>query len=129
MAGRFYRHYLPLFPAAVERWNFDGFDLVLSSSHCAVKSVIHPAQGRHLCYCFTPMRYAWDQFDAYFGPDRLGAAGSALMRPIMARLADWDRRTADRVDRYVAISHHVAGRIADTIIARRQVPPPLFQAA
>jgi glycosyltransferase involved in cell wall biosynthesis len=111
LAGRFWRHYLPLFPTAVERWNFDAYDLVLSSSHCAVKSVIHPAHGRHLCYCFTPMRYAWDQFEAYFGPERLGAAGTALMRPVMARLAEWDRRTADRVDRYVAISHHVAGRI------------------
>ena len=110
-ASRFYRQYLPLFPSAVERWNFDGFDLVLSCSHCAVKAVLHPREGRHLCYCLTPMRYAWDQFDAYFGPDRLGSAGSAVMRPIMARMADWDRRTADRVDRYVAISHHVAGRI------------------
>ena len=70
-----------------------------------------PAACRHLCYCLTPMRYAWDQFDAYFGPERLGRAGSALMRPVMARLARWDRDTADRADRYVAISHYVAGRI------------------
>ncbi len=112
MAGRFYRQYLPLFPAAVERWDFEGFDLILSSSHCAVKSVLHPAGGRHLCYCFTPMRYAWDQFDAYFGPGRLGPIKSAAMRAVMSRLAEWDRRTSDRADRYVAISHHVAGRIA-----------------
>jgi glycosyltransferase involved in cell wall biosynthesis len=57
------------------------------------------------------MRYAWDQFDAYFGPERLGPAGSRLMRPVMAHLARWDRETADRADRYVAISHYVAGRI------------------
>src|SRR4051812_46568151 len=57
------------------------------------------------------MRYAWDQFDAYFGPQRIGAIGSGLMRPVMARLARWDRDTANRVDRYVAISHYVAGRI------------------
>jgi glycosyltransferase involved in cell wall biosynthesis len=57
------------------------------------------------------MRYAWDQFDAYFGPERVGRVGSAVMRPIMARLARWDRDTANRVDRYVAISHYVAGRI------------------
>jgi glycosyltransferase involved in cell wall biosynthesis len=57
------------------------------------------------------MRYAWDQFDAYFGPDRLGRVGSQLMRPVMARLARWDRDTARRADRYVAISHYVAGRI------------------
>jgi glycosyltransferase involved in cell wall biosynthesis len=66
---------------------------------------------KHLCYCLTPMRYAWDQFDAYFGPERLGPIGSAIMRPVMARLARWDRDTAGRVDRYVAISHYVASRI------------------
>jgi glycosyltransferase involved in cell wall biosynthesis len=108
---RYYRQCLPVFPAAVEQFDLDRFDLVLSISHCAVKSVIKAPRARHLCYCLTPMRYAWDQFDAYFGPDRLGAAGSRLMRPVMAGLARWDRETASRVDRYVAISHYVAGRI------------------
>ena len=108
---RWYRLYLPLFPSAVERFNFDRFDLILSLSHCCVKSIIHPASARHLCYCLTPMRYAWDQFDAYFGPDRIGAIGSRLMRPVMGHLAKWDRETAGRVDRYLAISHYVAGRI------------------
>lgn len=110
-AGRHYRNYLPLFPNAVERFDFSGYDLVLSVSHCAVKSIIRPPRGLHLCYCLTPMRYAWDQFDAYFGPDRIGAVGSRVMRPVMRRMARWDRETADRVDRYVAISHYVAGRI------------------
>jgi glycosyltransferase involved in cell wall biosynthesis len=57
------------------------------------------------------MRYAWDQFDAYFGRDRLGAPASALMRRVMARLAAWDRDTSDRVHRYLTNSQHVAGRI------------------
>ncbi len=108
---RYYRHYLPLFPAAVEQFDFDRFDLILSVSHCAVKSIIRPATARHICYCLTPMRYAWDQFDAYFGPARIGRLGSLAMRPVMTRLARWDRETASRVDRYVAISHYVAGRI------------------
>jgi len=110
--AKFYRYYLPLFPRAIEQFRFDGFDTVLSVSHCCVKSVITPKSTRHLCYCLTPMRYAWDQFDAYFGPERLGWLGSQLMRPVMARMATWDRKTADRADRYVAISHYVAGRIA-----------------
>jgi glycosyltransferase involved in cell wall biosynthesis len=109
--AKYYRQYLPLFPAAVERFRFDGFDTVISISHCCVKSVITPKTTRHLCYCLTPMRYAWDQFDAYFGPERLGAVGSRIMRPVMSHLAKWDRKTADRADRYVAISHYVAGRI------------------
>jgi glycosyltransferase involved in cell wall biosynthesis len=108
---RLYRHYLPLFPTAIEQFSFDRFELVVSLSHCCAKSIVHPGRVPHLCYCLTPMRYAWDQFDAYFGPERMGQLGSQLMRPVMARLARWDRETADRADRYVAISHYVAGRI------------------
>jgi glycosyltransferase involved in cell wall biosynthesis len=110
-AARWYRQYLPLFPMAVEQFSFDRFDRVLSLSHCVAKSAVTPRGVPHDCYCFTPMRYAWDQFDAYFGPDRLGRAGSALMRPVMARMARWDRATSNRPGRYVAISHYVAGRI------------------
>jgi glycosyltransferase involved in cell wall biosynthesis len=109
--ARHYRSYLLLFPAAIERLRFEEFDAVVSISHCCAKSVITPAAVPHLCYCLTPMRYAWDQFDAYFGPERIGRLGSAVMRPIMDRMARWDRRTADRPGRYVAISHYVAGRI------------------
>jgi glycosyltransferase involved in cell wall biosynthesis len=110
-AARHYRNYLPLFPAAIERFSFERFDRVLSLSHCVAKSAVTPAGVPHLCYCFTPMRYAWDQFDAYFGPARVGRPVSAIMHPIMRRMARWDRRTAARPDRYVAISHYVAGRI------------------
>ena len=111
MVKRYYRHYLPLFPTAIEQFSFDRFDVVVSLSHCCAKAIVTPGRVRHVCYCLTPMRYAWDQFDAYFGPDRIGPIASAAMRPVMARFARWDRDTADRVDRYVAISHYVAGRI------------------
>jgi glycosyltransferase involved in cell wall biosynthesis len=110
-ARRVYRHMLPLFPAAVETFDLDGFDLVISTSHCAAKSVIVPGRARHLCYCFTPMRYAWDQFDQYFGPERVGPLQAAAARLVMRRMARWDRATAGRVGRYVAISRYVASRI------------------
>jgi len=110
--GRLYRHYLPFFPTAVEQFDLDGYDLVLSTSHCVAKSVVVPGRTRHLCYCLTPMRYAWDQFDAYFGPDRVGRAANRVMRPVMAAIARWDRATAGRVHRYLAISQYVARRIA-----------------
>jgi glycosyltransferase involved in cell wall biosynthesis len=106
-----WREYLPLFPVAVEQFDLDAFDVVVSVSHCCAKSVIRPGRARHLCYCLTPVRYAWDQFDAYFGPGRIGPVSSRAMRRAMARLARWDRDTAGRVDRYVAISHYVASRI------------------
>jgi len=110
-AARHYRRYLPLFPTAIEQFDFDPYDLVISSSHCAAKSVVVPGRTRHVCYCHSPMRYAWDQFDSYFGPDQVGLAASTVLRPILAGLARWDAATAGRVDRYVANSHYVAGRI------------------
>ena len=109
--GRYYRHYLPIFPTAIECFDLDDVDLVVSTSHCAAKSVVPNGRSFHLCYCHSPMRYAWDQFDAYFGPDRLGTVGSALARPVMGWLAKWDRSTANRVDAFVANSQFVAGRI------------------
>jgi glycosyltransferase involved in cell wall biosynthesis len=111
-AGRLYRQYLPLFPIAVEQFDLDGYDLVISTSHCAAKSVVVTGRARHLCYCLTPMRYAWDQFDAYFGPDRVGKLGNRVLRPMLAALARWDRATEGRVHRYLAISQYVARRIA-----------------
>lgn len=111
-ASKLYRHYLPLFPAAIEAFDLDGYDLVVSCSHCAAKSVVVTGRTRHVCLCLTPMRYAWDQFEAYFGPDRVGPLASRALRPVMAALARWDRATEHRVHRYLAISQYVARRIS-----------------
>ena len=110
-AGRWYRHYLPLFPAAVRSFDLDRYDLVISSSHCAVKAVRVRPGATHVCYCHSPMRYAWDQFDAYFGPRQVGPVVSAVMRPVMGAMARWDAATADRPNRFLANSQYVAGRI------------------
>src|SRR5215471_15930314 len=110
-SARHYRQYLPLFPTVIELFDFDAYDLVISTSHCAAKSVVVPGRARHICYCHSPMRYAWDQFNAYFSPEMVGPTRSKWVRPMLARIARWDRDTAGRVDRYVANSHYVAGRI------------------
>ena len=109
-AQRRYRHYLPLFPAAVRAFDLRGYDLVLSSSHAVAKSVRVPAGALHVCYCFTPMRYVWDLYDDYFGP-RSGLAARLVMPPVAAWLRRWDRRTAAGVHHFVAISRFVADRI------------------
>jgi glycosyltransferase involved in cell wall biosynthesis len=109
--ARFYRHYLPLYPAIVELFDLDRYDLVISSSHCAVKAVVKTGRAVHVCYCHSPMRYGWDQFSAYFGPDQVGSTTSSVLRRIMAPLARWDAGTAPRVDRFLANSQYVAGRI------------------
>ena len=102
--------YLPLFPSAIEQFDLDGYDLVISSSHCAAKAVVAPGRARHLCYCFSPMRYAWDQFDAYFGPERVGRLRQPLVyRPVLARLARWD---AAHLDRARPASRHFSIRCA-----------------
>lgn len=104
-----YRHFLPLFPLAVNRLRLPPADLVISTSHCVAKSVRPPAGARHVCYCFTPMRYAWLFHDEYLG--RLPGGSRSLIKPLLAVLRRWDRRTAARVDRFVAISRHVSDRI------------------
>lgn len=109
--SRYYRYCLPLFPAVIEQFDLDRYDLIVSTSHCAAKAVVKPGKARHLCYCFTPMRYAWDQFGAYFGPGRVGPLASGVMKPMLSALARWDAATAGRADRYLAISQHVASRI------------------
>jgi len=119
-----YRWYLPVFPLGAADLDVRGFELVISTSHCVVKSVRRGAGAFHLCYCHTPMRYAWDQEEAYFGRGRGPIA--ALRRAILARLRRWDVATAGRVDRYVANSSFVAGRISryysrDAVV----IPPPV----
>jgi len=125
-AARHYRQYLPLFPSAAESFDLRGFELVLSSSHCAAKGV-RPAPGAlHLCYCHTPMRYVWDRYDDYFGPGRVSPIARLVIRPLAARLRAWDAQSAARVHHFAANSAYVAARIRryygrDSIV----IPPPV----
>ena len=105
---RDYRKLLPFFPSAVRQWDFRGFDLIVSSSHCVVKGV--RARGKpHLCYCHTPMRYIWDRFDDYFPRSR--PVARAVAAPIAARLRRWDASTSSEVTKFVANSTFVKDRI------------------
>jgi glycosyltransferase involved in cell wall biosynthesis len=121
-----YRRYLPLFPAAVASMDLSGFDLVISSSHCVAKGVRVAPGARHLCYCHTPMRYVWDRYDDYFGPDRVSGMAAVALPVVAEALRAWDVATAGGVERYAANSAHVAGRIRryygrDAVV----IPPPV----
>jgi len=105
-----YRYYLPLFPRAIGRFDFSDYDLIISSSHCVAKGAKPGPGTKHLCYCFTPMRYVWDMYEQYFGGDRGGIAGR-VMPLFRKRLQRWDVRASERVHRFVAISEHVRDRI------------------
>lgn len=104
-----YRSYLPVFPLAIGRFDLSQYDLVISMSHCVAKGVRVPPHAVHLCYCFSPMRYVWDLSDDYFG-SRAGLAARAFGPPVVAALRRWDRKTTG-VNRFVAISRHIADRI------------------
>jgi glycosyltransferase involved in cell wall biosynthesis len=109
---RYYRYLLPLMPRAVD-WRLPACDLVLSSSHCVAKGVTAPPGVPHVCYCHTPMRYAWHMRSAYFqGAGRRGIK-SWLVDRLLTRLRAWDRRTADGVTHFIANSRVVAQRILD----------------
>jgi glycosyltransferase involved in cell wall biosynthesis len=108
---RYYRYLLPLMPSAARR-RLPACDLVVSFSHCVAKAALAPPDVPHVCYCFTPMRYAWHLRDAYFGTRRTGL-GSRLLELWLEGLRDWDRRTAQGVTHFIAISRTVQQRIAD----------------
>jgi glycosyltransferase involved in cell wall biosynthesis len=105
---RYYRYLLPLMPRAVG-WKLPECDLVVSSSHCVAKGVTAPAGTPHVCYCYTPMRYAWHMRDAY---GWRGVKGW-LVDHMLTRLRAWDRKTADGVTNFIAISREVQRRIRE----------------
>jgi glycosyltransferase involved in cell wall biosynthesis len=105
---RYYRFTLPVLPVVTSTLRPDPCELMISTSHCVARSVRAPRGARHLCICFSPMRYAWGMEEAYLGRGLRRRASEVLMRPLRA----WDRSTHPRVDRFVAISEYVRGRIA-----------------
>ena len=123
-----YRHYLPVFPLLAELSKIDGYDVVISSSHAVAKAMVKKrAGGRpvHICYIHTPMRYIWDRFDDYFGPNQVGALASRyFFAPIARGLQVYDRITANRVDVFVANSRFVADRVRRYYAREAEVVAP-----
>jgi glycosyltransferase involved in cell wall biosynthesis len=108
---RAYRHYLPLFPAAIESLDLRGYDLVVSTSHAVAKGC-KPAPGAaHVAYVHTPMRYVWDQFETYFGAGRAGLLTRLAAHAVAPWLRSWDVSSSARAHGIVANSRFVAARI------------------
>jgi glycosyltransferase involved in cell wall biosynthesis len=125
-----YRHFLPLFPAAARSFDLSGFDLVISSHHCVAKGVRVPPEALHICYCYTPMRYIWTQYEDYFDPDRSGFLTRWGMRLFVRPLRAWDLATAGNPHKYIAISENIRDRIRS--IYKREsdvIYPPVETAA
>ncbi len=125
-----YRYYLPLFPTAVRQFDLSGFDIVISSNHCAAKGVRTAPHTLHICYCYTPMRYIWTQYEDYFGAGRSGVLTRWGMRAVVGYLRRWDLRTAKNPHHFIAISGNIRERIR-TIYDRESdvIYPPVETAA
>jgi len=128
-AARRYRWLLPLMPAAVRALRIPpDVDMVVSFSHAVAKSVVAPPGVPHVCYCFTPMRYAWHRRGDYFcTAGRFSQLPLAAVRNlVLDQLCQWDRATAERVTHFVAASRTVSRRI-DECYGRtsRVIYPPV----
>jgi glycosyltransferase involved in cell wall biosynthesis len=108
-ADRLYPRLLPFMNAAFESFDLRGYDLVLSSNHACAKNVITAPGTLHVCYCHTPMRYAWDP--GFFAGEELGLVERALLPLLVGRLRRQDATASARPDAYIANSRHVAARI------------------
>lgn len=111
-ARRKYRNYLPLMPLAVEQLDVSAYDLVISSSHAVAKGVLTGPDQLHVCYCHTPIRYAWDLQHQYLKEAGLEKGIKAWMaRWLLHKIRVWDVRTANGVDHFVANSNFIRRRI------------------
>jgi glycosyltransferase involved in cell wall biosynthesis len=109
-AVRHYPKLLPLMTTAFRSFDLSGFDLVISSSHACAKNVRTPAGTLHVCYCHTPMRYAWEE--GFLAGEEVGPAMRLMLPPLLSRLRRQDLAGASGPDVFVANSRHVAERIA-----------------
>jgi glycosyltransferase involved in cell wall biosynthesis len=119
-----YRSYLPLFPLAAELFDLQEYELVISSSHCVVKGVIPRPDALHISYIHAPIRYAWDQYFAYFSPRKLPVFSRILIPPVLHYLRLWDESSSTRVDHFLANSVNVARRIRKYYRREAEVIPP-----
>lgn len=107
-----YQKYLPLMPYAVEQFDLSAYDIVISSSHAVAKGVLTGPDQLHICYCHSPIRYAWDFQHQYLAESGMGKGiKGCLVRYLLHHLRLWDVRTANGVDYFVANSHYIARRI------------------
>jgi glycosyltransferase involved in cell wall biosynthesis len=115
MSKKYYRYYLPLFPLAIEQFDLSEFDLIISSSHAVAKGVLKHTRQTHICYCHTPIRYAWDLYHQYIKQLNLDKGMKGFIAKLIFHyIRMWDYTSSQRVDHFVANSQSVAERIKKT---------------
>jgi glycosyltransferase involved in cell wall biosynthesis len=108
----FYRWLLPFMPMAIEQLDMSGYDVVISNSHAVAKGIITGPDQLHICYCYTPMRYAWDLQAQYLKESNMErGVRSILSRYLLHKIRMWDYRSAQSVDHFIACSNYIGRRI------------------
>lgn len=111
-ARKYYRNYLALMPLAIEQLDVSAYDLVITSSHAVAKGVLTHANQIHICYCHSPIRYAWDLYHQYIGEAGLKKGFKGFFaKLILHYIRNWDYTTANRVDYFIANSAYISRRI------------------
>lgn len=103
--------YLPLYRYAFESFDLRGYDVVLSITSAFAHGVHKSSAARHICYCLTPARFLW-QYDEYVTNEAVNGVARRFLPRVVSNLREWDRRAADGVDEFIAISREVQNRIA-----------------
>jgi len=111
-AKKHFRNYLPLFPKAIESLDVSDYDVVFSSSWAVAKGVKTSAQQLHICYCYTPIRYAWDLYEEY--TSNLKQPKKYLVQKSLSYIRKWDIATLHRVNHFIADSYFIQKRIQRT---------------
>ncbi len=107
-----YRYFFPLMMIAVEQFDLSAYDLIISNSHAVAKGVITGPDQLHICYCYTPMRYAWDLQHQYLREQHFdGKPRGLVARALLHKARMWDTRTANSVDYFIACSKYIGRRI------------------
>jgi glycosyltransferase involved in cell wall biosynthesis len=107
-----HRKFLQLFPYAIEQFNLQDFDLILSSSASIAKGVLTSQNQLHICYCHSPMRYAWDLYHQYLQDSKLDKGLKGLYaKKVLHKIRIWDYINSQRVDHFIANSNYIAKRI------------------
>jgi UDP-N-acetylmuramyl pentapeptide phosphotransferase/UDP-N-acetylglucosamine-1-phosphate transferase/glycosyltransferase involved in cell wall biosynthesis len=107
-----HRTFLPIMPLAIEQLDVSAYDVVISSSYVAAKGILTRPDQLHICYCHTPVRFAWDMQNQYLSEAGLTAGVKSLMaRVVLHYIRGWDIRSANGVDAFVTNSDYVGRRI------------------
>jgi glycosyltransferase involved in cell wall biosynthesis len=110
--SKIYRYLLPLMPFSIEQMDLSAYDIIISNCHAVAKGIITGPDQLHICYCYSPMRYAWDLQAQYLAESGLqSGVRSLIARWLLHRIRGWDHRAAQNVDHFIACSAYIGRRI------------------